>query len=199
MPKIGFFGGSFDPIHNGHVSLALCAIKELSLEKVLLCPAHFAPLRNQKPLFSSADRMSMVDSLSKIHGKLEPFDYEVISGKTCYTYETLQFVKRKYPKDEIIVMLGEDQISQIQKWKFSRQLIEEYSILVFQRTSKAFYDSSFLKSLKTNIKKLRNPLYPHSSTEIRKRIERGLDISSLVPEPVFNIIKNHILINHFSP
>ena len=96
-------------------------------------------------------------------------------------------------------MLGEDQISQIQKWKFSRQLIEEYSILVFQRTSKAFYDSSFLKSLKTNIKKLRNPLYPHSSTEIRKRIERGLDISSLVPEPVFNIIKNHILINHFSP
>ena len=92
MPKIGFFGGSFDPIHNGHVSLALCAIKELSLEKVLLCPAHFAPLRNQKPLFSSADRMSMVDSLSKIHGKLEPFDYEVISGKTCYTYELLKFV-----------------------------------------------------------------------------------------------------------
>ena len=143
--------------------------------------------------------MSMVDSLSKIHGKLEPLDYEVISGKTCYTYETLQFVKRKFPKHEIIVMLGEDQISQIQKWKFSRQLIEEYSILVFQRTSKTFYDSSFLKSLKTNIKKLRNPLYPHSSTEIRKRIEQGLDISSLVPEPVFNIIKNHILINHFSP
>ena len=51
---------------------------------------------------------------------------------------------------------------------------------------------------KSNIKKLRNPLYPHSSTEIRKRIEQGLDISSLVPEPVFNIIKNHILINHFS-
>ena len=105
MAKIGFFGGSFDPIHNGHVSLALCAIKELSLEKVLLCPAHFDPLRKQKPLFSSADRMRMVDSLSKIHGKLEPFDYEVISGKTCYTYETLKFVKRKYPKHEIIVML----------------------------------------------------------------------------------------------
>ena len=85
-----------------------------------------------------------------------------------------------------------------QKWKFSRQLIEEYSILVFKRTSKNSSDSSLFKSLKSNIKKLRNPLYPHSSTEIRKRIEQGLDISSLVPEPVFNIIKNHILINHFS-
>ena len=66
-----------------------------------------------------------------------------LRAKHAHTYETLQFVKRKYPKHEIIVMLGEDQISQIQKWKFSRQLIEEYSILVFQRTSKTFMIALF--------------------------------------------------------
>tara|TARA_B100000941_G_C28049209_1_gene323665 strand:+ start:71 stop:502 length:432 start_codon:yes stop_codon:yes gene_type:complete len=142
--------------------------------------------------------MKMVNSLSKVNKKLKPFDYEVISGKTCYTYETLEVVKRKYPKHEIIVMLGEDQISQIQKWKFSRQLIENYSILAFQRSLKNSFDESFLKSMKKNINKLGNPLYPHSSTEIRNRIYQGLDISSLVPEPVFNIIKNQFPHNRFS-
>ena len=64
-PTIGFYGGSFDPIHQGHVSLALYAIKQFSLEKILLCPAFLAPLRKEKPAFSAAHRLAMVDSVTK--------------------------------------------------------------------------------------------------------------------------------------
>ena len=79
--KIGFFGGSFDPIHRGHVSVALTALKKFNLHKILLCPAFFAPLREQKPLFSPKDRLAMVSAVTQEHSQLEVFDHEIIFGK----------------------------------------------------------------------------------------------------------------------
>ena len=195
-PTIGFYGGSFDPIHQGHVSLALYAIKQFSLEKILLCPAFLAPLRKEKPAFSAAHRLAMVDSVTKENENLVSFDYEIRAEKTCYTFETLQVVRKKFPQHQIILILGDDQIAQIQKWKFHRQLLEEFNILVFRRSADPSNLDTIPDSMKENIQILENQLFPPSSTQIREHLRLGKDISAHIPPSVFKYMKNNRLLDY---
>ena len=193
FPKIGFFGGSFDPIHRGHVSVALAALEKFKLQKILLCPAFFAPLREQKPLFSPGDRLSMVSSITQEHSNLEIFDHELLSGKTCYTYHTLQKAQKIYPEYEIFLMLGDDQFDKFDQWKFNHQILSEFSLIVFNRTSTQKSTLPPADSTSANIQALGNELFQFSSTEIRKNIETGTDISHLVPPSVFSYMQKNQL------
>ena len=192
-PKIGFFGGSFDPIHRGHVSVALAALEKFKLQKILLCPAFFAPLRQEKPLFSPGDRLSMVSSITQEHSNLEIFDHELLSGKTCYTYHTLQKAQKIYPEYEIHLMLGDDQFDKFDQWKFNHQILGEFSLIVFNRTSTEQSKLPPVDSATTKIQALGNELFPFSSTEIRKNLETGTDISHLVPSSVFSYMQKNQL------
>ena len=75
--RIGFFGGSFDPIHQGHVSVALEAVNKFNLQQILLCPAYFAPLRDQRPLFPAAHRLGMVQAVARGDPRFGTYDKEV--------------------------------------------------------------------------------------------------------------------------
>ena len=119
--RLGFFGGSFDPIHEGHLSVALATIRKFELQKVLLCPAYFAPLRTKKPFFSSKDRLAMVEAVSQMHSPLELFDDEILSEKTCYTYDTLHEVNKKFPNYEVYLMIGDDQYDKFEKMEISSE------------------------------------------------------------------------------
>ena len=96
-PRIGFFGGSFDPIHQGHVSVALESLNKFNLQQTLLCPAFFAPLRDQKPLFSAVHRLAMVDAVAQEHSKFVAYEEEILAQKTFFTYHTLQSAQQNYP------------------------------------------------------------------------------------------------------
>jgi nicotinate-nucleotide adenylyltransferase len=191
--KIGFFGGSFDPIHRGHLSVALTALEKFNLHKILLCPAFFAPLRKEKPLFSPKDRLAMVGSLTQEHSQLEMFDHEIISGNTCYTYNTLQSAQKIYPKSEIFLMLGDDQFNQFDYWKFHQEILKEFSLIVFNRIKAEKGKTFFERFPSAKIFALGNQLIPYSSTEIRKNIETGRDISQLVPSSVLSYMQQNQL------
>ena len=135
----------------------------------------------------------MVSSITQEHSNLEIFDHELLSGKTCYTYHTLQKAQKIYPEHEIHLMLGDDQFDKFDQWKFNHQILSEFSLIVFNRTSTEQSKLPPADSATTKIQALGNELFPFSSTEIRKNLETGTDISHLVPPSVFSYMQKNQL------
>ena len=125
--RIGFFGGSFDPLHNGHLMLIAEALQSSKLDKLLLCPAFHAPLRSEKPLFPGEQRLEMLRSVCSERPELETFDHEIQQARTCYTYKTLLEVRKIYPDAQIHLLIGNDQFQKLDQWKFNRELLQSSS------------------------------------------------------------------------
>lgn len=195
-PRIGFFGGSFDPIHQGHVSVALEAVKQFNLRQILLCPAFFAPLRDQKPLFSAVHRLAMVEAVAQEHSPFLAFGQEVLSKNICFTYHTLQSVQQNYPDSEIFLMLGDDQFSKFDQWKFHQEILAQFPLIIFNRNETENGRDFSEEFPSAQIHPLGNQRFPHSSTEIRQHIHQGTCISSHVPQSVLAYMTNHQLLDH---
>ena len=195
-PRIGFFGGSFDPIHQGHVSVALEAVKQFNLRQILLCPAFFAPLRDQKPLFSAVHRLAMVNAVAQEHSEFVAYDVEILAKKTCFTFHTLQSAQQKYSKSEIFLMLGDDQFNKFDQWKFHQEILAQFPLIIFNRNGTKNNQDFSEEFPSAKIHPLGNQRFPHSSTEIRQHIHQGTCISSHVPQSVLAYMTNHQLLDH---
>ena len=103
--RVGFFGGSFDPIHLGHLGLAEEAIRFASLNLLLFCPAFHAPLRDEKPFFSSQQRLDMLYKITEHNPRMDVCKIELEKQKTCFTYETLLEVRSRFPDSEFFSSL----------------------------------------------------------------------------------------------
>ena len=183
--RLGFFGGSFDPVHIGHISLAKQAIEQAKLDKLLLCPAFHAPLRDQNPFFTPEIRLEILEKVAAEHSKIEICSLEIEKQKVCYTYNTLCEIQRIYPISEIIVLLGADQFNQLEKWKYHTQLAQAFQFCVFARDSSQISPPSIPN---LSFKLMQNKLIHCSSTEIRKKLKNRESIESLVPSSVYSII-----------
>jgi nicotinate-nucleotide adenylyltransferase len=183
--RLGFFGGSFDPIHIGHISLAKQAIKQAQLDKLLLCPAFHAPLRDQIPFFSPDIRLQILEKVAAEHSKIEICSFEIEKQKVCFTFDTLCEVQKIYPTSEIIVLLGADQFNQLEKWKYHTQLAQAFQFCVFARDSSQISPPS-IPNLSFNL--MQNKLIHCSSSEIRENLKNGKSIKNLVPSSVYSII-----------
>lgn len=195
-PRIGFFGGSFDPIHQGHVSVALEAVKQFNLRQILLCPAFFAPLRDQKPLFSAVHRLAMVNAVAQEHSEFVAYDVEILAQKTCFTFHTLQSAQQKYSQSEIFLMLGDDQFNKFDQWKFHQEILAQFPLIIFNRNGTTNNQDFSEEFPSAKIHPLGNQRFPHSSTEIRQHIHQGTCISSHVPQSVLAYMTNHQLLEN---
>ncbi len=184
--RIGFFGGSFDPVHVGHISLANQAIEFASIDLLLLCPAFHAPLRSQKPMFPSEFRLQMLQQITKENSKMEVCTLELKKQKTCFTYNTLQEIKSAHPQSELFVLLGADQFEQLEKWKFNQELTKICEFLVFSRSS-CEVSIPNLPGLSYHL--LKNDLIKISSTQIRNRLQKRKPIDHLVSPTILTIMK----------
>jgi nicotinate-nucleotide adenylyltransferase len=192
FPRIGFFGGSFDPIHNGHLSLATQAIDQASLDTLLLCPAYHAPLRSEKPFFKAEDRLAMLEGVAGEHPKLKVFSHEISQQKVCFTYHTLLEVGKKYSQSEIILLLGADQFHKLAQWKFIDELVKLVTFLVFSRTADLTFSEPSLSKIK--FERMNNELIDLSSTTVRQKIQNGRSIRNDVPGPAYDYLENHNLL-----
>ncbi len=186
--RIGFFGGSFDPVHIGHISLAEQAIQTAQLDKLLLCPAYHAPLRYEKPFFPPEIRLKILETVAHEYSRMEVCKLEIEKQKTCYTYHTLKEIKEQSPLSEIMVLLGEDQFSQLDKWKFHQDLVQICQFLVFSRSGTGINPPS-IPNLSYTL--MENELIDCSSTTIRSRIQSGKSVSHLIPEVAYPFVKLH--------
>ena len=171
MIRTGIFGGSFNPIHNGHISLAQQLKEREGLDEVWLMVSPQNPLKHADDLLDDEARLEMArKALEGVEGIIAS-DYEMHLPKPSYTWNTLQALSRDYPEREFVLMIGGDNWQLFDKWYRADDIKKNYRIVVYTRTPG---DAGFIDI---------------SSTEIRQRIRNGRSIRKLVPPAVASIIK----------
>ena len=160
--RIGIFGGSFNPIHNGHVRVALRAAREWRLDKVLVVPAAVSPFKidGSTAMFSQTARWQMVQAVCAAHKSvLEACDVELERGGVSYAVDTVSDLAKRYVGAELFFILGADSVPSLPKWKDYGRLRTLCRFIAFERTEE-------------------------SSTAIRAELRAGRSVASLVPAEV---------------
>ena len=195
MRRIGIFGGSFDPVHLGHIGLARDAVKLAGLEKVILIPAKLQPFKLDKEVTAGEDRLNMLQLASEGDDTLEVSDYEMTKEGVSYTYLTMRAMKEYYgPETKLYFITGTDSFLNIDKWKNAEELLTSYSFLVGTRPGYKDREleeciDRISRDYNTEVKHIDNIQVDVSSTEIRERIEAGVSAADLIPSEVEEYIR----------
>tara|TARA_B100000575_G_C23107150_1_gene639121 strand:- start:482 stop:1063 length:582 start_codon:yes stop_codon:yes gene_type:complete len=182
MQKIGLFFGTFDPIHKGHLKLINFFIKNSDVEFVWLIITPQSPFKEKKEIQSSSSRLELISIALKGNSKVKINTIELELTKPNYTYLTLRELKKKYPDNKFIILLGADNIVNFEKWKAYTEILENYELYIYPRKISAPIPNHFKNHPKINW--INAPLIDASSTDIRNRIRNKKSISNLVPENV---------------
>jgi nicotinate-nucleotide adenylyltransferase len=180
--KIGIYGGTFDPIHHGHLILAREAREKLGLEKLIFVPARIAP-HKRAPFASAEMRLSMLQAAVAGEKGLEVDDCELRRPPPSYTIDTVESVQQREPGAEIYYLIGEDNLAGLGNWRQFDRLQKIVRFVVLDRTGAQATHGYPIIARKIDI----------SATGIRKRIASGQPIRYLVPESVEEIIRRNNL------
>lgn len=189
LKNLGIFGGSFDPIHNGHIKISLLAQKQLHLDILLFIPVYDQWMKNRGPYASSIDRLDMINvSISNLKN-IQTCDIDIKRKKHTYTIDTLSDLIKLYPKvEKIYLIVGEDSINKMDKWYKSEEIKKICTIAVYKRKNKKFLMENTKDDFYKNIVNITGPRIDISSTKIREYIDKNLSIECLVPRQVEEII-----------
>jgi len=182
--RIGIMGGTFDPIHHGHLILARDAREELDLNRLILVPNHISPHKLGRFAATPAVRAAMVRAAIEGEEGLEMDDIEVRRGGTSYTIDTVLHLRGLYPEADLFYLMGEDNLAEFHTWRRADELQRLVQLVVMARGADG-PQHPFIT--------LRQRRVDISSTDIRERIAKGQSIRYLVPESVLQIIENHQL------
>ena len=194
MSRIGILGGTFDPIHLGHIGLAEAAIREVDLNKVILMPAFVQPFKQDRFVSSPEDRLNMLEAaISESKYSLEISTLEFDRQEVSYTFDTICELKKENPRDEIYFIMGSDSMMNLESWYKGKDLLKATDFIVSLRPTndreKVEEKALELKEkYGSHILLLNELMVPISSTDIREKIERGEPVSGLVPIGVENYI-----------
>ncbi|MCB1181415.1 MAG: nicotinate (nicotinamide) nucleotide adenylyltransferase [Chlamydiia bacterium] len=194
MKKVGFFGGTYDPIHFGHLNLAVELFEKKILDEILFAPTSLSPLRTEAPPLSSRHRAKMVELAIDDHPYFTLFSEEINGEEPAFTIDTIMRLKTHHSKLKFFLILGEDTLLDFDRWKEPDRLIREVSPLIGSRSKYNILDKIDSLSLLEETKKtLTNGLvettcFDISGTEIRKRLSKGLYCYHLVPRKVLDYI-----------
>ncbi len=198
--RLGVFGGSFNPVHLGHLLLAQSAQEQFDLDRVLFMPCAVQPHKDPRMLASAMHREAMVEAAILDNLGFDLLDIELRRGGVSYTVDSLREIRSQYPHSELFFMIGADTLLELHGWKDIDTVLSLCSFIIFARPG---YD---LQSLAPDAIQLPPP-WPDrllrnvcrvrqidiSSSDIRHRVAEGLNIRYLVPQPVEMIIMEHHL------
>ncbi len=192
--KIGILGGTFDPVHNAHLITARAALEQHGLDKVYIMTGGMPPHKKDSHVTDAVLRHKMVEIALEGDNELLPFGYEVNKPTYSYTSETLLSLKKEHPDWEIYFIIGEDSLRDIIKWHEPETILKNCVLLVYPRGSETDLDGLIenrRKLFNADIRKVDAPLIGISSTEIRKRVAEGKSIRYMVPDRVYEFIKEN--------
>ena len=199
--KIILYGGTFDPVHLGHTNVAAAASEYIQADKLIFVPAKRSPLKKTFPITSGQNRLNMISLAIANLKNSEVTDYELKGSVPSYTLDTIKHFLDEYGKHaKIYWLLGADSIDELPYWHGIKELIDLCNLSVMYR---AGFDAPEFEKFKdefgiARIKKLQQnivptPLIDISSTQIRKRLTTGHNLSDMLAPEVANYIKTHNL------
>lgn len=191
--KIGILGGSFDPVHKGHIELAKKAIKQLKLDFLFFVPV-FLPPHKMRELSDAFHRKKMLQLAIRCLPKCLISDFELKLKKRTYTYQTLKYFRRKYPIAELYFVIGSDSAKDLKNWKNVKKIMQLCKIVFTERKGYKVGISAAGGSVsgrKKDFLKLDGIIADISSTDIRKKIKKRFSVKGLVPPAIERYIKKN--------
>lgn len=184
-----FFGGTFDPPHNGHLQIAQYCLN--TFDHFLFIPAAQSPFKKKSPQASGIQRMQMLKLLIIDLPNTDICDYEIQNEAPSYSWNTIQYLKREFRPDTLTMVIGTDQLSKLHLWKNAVKIKDNVQILCFNRNG--LTSSSTLKE--NSVKFISDFTVPFSSSQIRQKLFESDEslLPDMVPESILEFIKNQNL------
>lgn len=198
--KTGIMGGTFDPIHNGHLMLGRQAYEQFGLDEVWFMPNGHPPHKGTDTIGASLeDRLKMTCLAVADHPGFKVETYEINQRETSYSYATMEHFRGAYPQRKFYYIIGADSLFSIESWKEPGRFLACCTVLAACRDDMNT-DQKMLEQIRylncryqSDIRLLHTPLCPISSSEIREKIQKGQDVKAAVPEQVLAYIREHHL------
>jgi nicotinate-nucleotide adenylyltransferase len=180
--KLGIFGGTFDPIHLGHLRAAENAREALGLDQVAFVPAARSPFKDD-PVSSARDRYAMVALATASHEAFQPSDRELERGVPSYTVDTVRELRGERPADELFLIVGSDSVGELPGWRESARIFEECTVVAVARPGGAPHADAAAEVVWVD-----GPGLAVSATDVRRRVRDGRSVRFLVPDAVADYI-----------
>lgn len=195
--KIGILGGSFDPIHCGHLAVAQLLHDHLNLDKTLLIPAGTPPHKKYTVNASAQHRAEMLTLAITENKDLTYWDGELRREGSSFTVDTLRILHENFTNSEFFYIIGSDNIHEIPKWKSYKDILKLATLAIVDRPGYSI-------DIPEEIKKYNPILFPSphwgiSSSDIREKLHNGYSCKYMLPDTVIHYIKKHNLYQNFTP
>lgn len=194
--RIGIYGGSFNPVHNGHIHLAKAAADEFELDRIYLVPSKISPHRSSAEYVPEEDRLEMLRLACEGDGRLCVCDYELKSDRVSYSIYTVEHFRSEYPGSELFLLVGSDMLLSFDKWFRFEDILSQVTLCVVSRQGG---DMDELEQKAQELRKFGNILISRSapleisSTEIRKKIAKNSNFACYLDENVVQYIRSREL------
>ena len=185
--KIGFLGGSFDPVHFGHLIAAQDVYEKYKFDRLFLVPAAQAPLKPNDVQSSIEDRLAMLRAACEWDRRLEIADYELRKGGVSYTIDSVRHFKQQFPHDELFWIIGGDQLPLLHKWKDIDELVRLVEFIYLERPRHPSKPHNDVPGLRLH--RCDGHLIEISSSELRQRVRDGLSLHYFCPQKVIAYIE----------
>lgn len=183
--KTGIYGGSFNPIHNGHIALARHLLQEAELDEIWFVVSPQNPFKVQQQLLADDKRLRLVRQALAPYPQLVASDFEFSLPRPSYMWHTLQGMSAQWPDRELHLIIGADNWLCFDRWYHADDIRRTYPIIIYPRQG---YDIT-PADLPQGVRLVNTPLYNVSSTEIRADIAAGRDVSGKVPSTILSEVE----------
>jgi nicotinate-nucleotide adenylyltransferase len=185
--RIGLYFGTFNPIHIGHLAIANYLVENSDLKEIWMVVTPHNPLKKKRSLLDDYQRLHMVHLATDDYLKIEPSNIEFNLPQPNYTVNTLAHLKEKYPDNEFFLIMGEDNLKSLPKWKNYEVLLEDYKIIIYPRVSGGVIPEHLKDH--PSIIQIDAPIMEISSTMIRNGLAAGQDLRYFLHHKVYEYLE----------
>jgi nicotinate-nucleotide adenylyltransferase len=184
--RIGLFGGTFDPVHLGHIIVAEWMQSKLDLEAVHFIPNYIHPFAKREDISNSSHRLKMLELALAEYPDFKICRYEIEKNEISYSIDTIRYFQKQYPDSQLFYLIGADNIAEFDLWKEADEIFKLATVVVFNRKGDDRNQSGKFGYVDS-------PLIEISSSEIREHIKIGLPYQSFLHPDVYNYIEKNKL------
>jgi len=189
--KVGLMGGTFDPIHYGHLLAAETAREACGLDEVWFIPSYQPPLKNGEPEAEGRSRLEMVYRAIDFQPHFRAMDIELERGGVSYSIDTVRALQELYPGRAFSCIVGSDRVNDLPRWHRIEELAQLVDFIGVERPGEPIDKDRLPTFISAKLRVARMPQIGISSTDIRERRAEGRSIRFLVPEKVYSFIKRN--------